>query len=51
MSLRIPIARLINAAVPITSIVSHDTDATGDGTASASNLLPGNYTCTVVIDP
>jgi Prealbumin-like fold domain len=30
---------------------SGSTDANGDGTFSDTNLLPGTYTCTVVIDP
>jgi len=30
---------------------AHDTDATGDGTLSLSDLEPGTYTCVVVIDP
>ena len=41
----------VNDAAPGTSIASHDTNATGDGSASATDLKPGNYTCTVVIDP
>lgn len=30
---------------------SGSTDASGDGTVTASDLEPGTYTCTVVIDP
>jgi prealbumin domain-containing protein len=30
---------------------SGDTPASGDGTFSDTNLLPGTYTCTIVIDP
>jgi uncharacterized surface anchored protein len=33
------------------SVGSGTTDATGDGSASATDLEPGTYTCTVVIDP
>jgi hypothetical protein len=33
------------------TVASGSTDATGDGSATASNLEPGTYTCTVVIDP
>jgi hypothetical protein len=33
------------------TVASGSTDANGDGSASASNLTPGTYTCTVVIDP
>lgn len=34
-----------------TEIASGSTGTTGDGSATASNLLPGTYTCTVVVDP
>jgi Prealbumin-like fold domain len=34
-----------------TTVASGSTGANGDGSASASNLEPGTYTCTVVIDP
>jgi hypothetical protein len=33
------------------TVASGSTGANGDGSASASNLTPGTYTCTVVIDP
>ena len=33
------------------TVASGTTAASGDGSASASNLEPGTYTCTVVIDP
>jgi hypothetical protein len=33
------------------TIASGSTGANGDGSASASDLEPGTYTCTVVIDP
>ena len=33
------------------SVASGTTDANGDGSASASDLVPGTYTCEVVIDP
>jgi uncharacterized surface anchored protein len=33
------------------SVASGSTDANGDGSASATDLLPDTYTCTVVIDP
>jgi hypothetical protein len=33
------------------TIASGNTAANGDGSASASDLEPGTYTCTVVIDP
>jgi Prealbumin-like fold domain len=33
------------------SVASGSTDANGDGSASAVDLLPDTYTCTVVIDP
>ncbi len=33
------------------TVASGSTDANGDGSASASDLTPGTYTCTVVIDP
>jgi Prealbumin-like fold domain/Domain of unknown function (DUF5979) len=33
------------------TVASGSTDANGDGTASASDLEPGTYTCTIVIDP
>lgn len=33
------------------SVASGSTGANGDGSATASNLLPGTYTCTVVVDP
>jgi hypothetical protein len=34
-----------------TSVASGSTDANGDGSATASDLPPDTYTCTVVIDP
>ncbi len=34
-----------------TTVASGSTNAVGDGSASASNLRPGIYTCTVDIDP
>ena len=33
------------------TVASGSTGANGDGSASASDLRPGTYTCTVVIDP
>jgi len=33
------------------TIASGSTGANGDGSTSASDLKPGTYTCTVVIDP
>jgi Prealbumin-like fold domain len=33
------------------TVASGTTGANGDGSASATNLAPGTYTCTVVIDP
>ncbi|WP_406046625.1 prealbumin-like fold domain-containing protein [Kribbella sp. NBC_00889] len=36
---------------PSGQVASGSTGANGDGSASASNLKPGTYTCTVVIDP
>jgi hypothetical protein len=33
------------------TVASGSTGANGDGSASATNLEPGTYTCTVVIDP
>jgi Prealbumin-like fold domain len=33
------------------TVASGTTGASGDGSATASNLEPGTYTCTVVIDP
>ena len=33
------------------TVASGSTGANGDGSASASDLAPGTYTCTVVIDP
>jgi uncharacterized surface anchored protein len=33
------------------TVASGSTGANGDGSASASNLQPGTYTCTIVIDP
>jgi hypothetical protein len=33
------------------SIASGSTGANGDGSVTASNLEPGTYTCTVVVDP
>jgi uncharacterized surface anchored protein len=32
-------------------VASGSTDANGDGSATAPNLEPGTYTCTIVIDP
>jgi Prealbumin-like fold domain len=34
-----------------TTIASGSTPASGDGSVSASNLKPGTYTCTIVVDP
>lgn len=34
-----------------TIVASGTTDPNGDGSASATNLEPGTYTCTLVIDP
>jgi hypothetical protein len=34
-----------------TSVASGSTGANGDGSASASNLTPDTYTCTIVVDP
>ncbi|MFG1820328.1 hypothetical protein ACGFIF_41675 [Kribbella sp. NPDC049174] len=36
---------------PDGQVASGSTGANGDGSASASDLKPGTYTCTVVIDP
>jgi hypothetical protein len=36
---------------PDGQVASGSTGANGDGSATASNLKPGTYTCTVVIDP
>lgn len=36
---------------PSGTVASGSTGANGDGSASALNLPPGTYTCTVVIDP
>ena len=33
------------------TVASGSTAANGDGSTTASNLVPGTYTCTVVIDP
>jgi len=33
------------------TVASGSTGANGDGSATASNLRPGTYTCTIVIDP
>ncbi|TCM43578.1 SpaA isopeptide-forming pilin-related protein [Kribbella sp. VKM Ac-2568] len=33
------------------TVASGTTGANGDGSASATNLQPGTYTCTIVIDP
>jgi hypothetical protein len=33
------------------TVASGSTGANGDGSATASNLEPGTYTCTVVVDP
>jgi hypothetical protein len=33
------------------TVASGTTGANGDGSASANNLPPGTYTCTVVVDP
>jgi hypothetical protein len=33
------------------TVASGSTDANGDGSASASDLEPGTYTCTLVVDP
>ena len=33
------------------TVARGSTNANGDGSASAFNLRPGTYTCTVVIDP
>jgi hypothetical protein len=33
------------------SVASGSTGANGDGSATANNLLPGEYICTIVIDP
>jgi hypothetical protein len=41
----------VDSADPPNSVASGSTDANGDGSASATDLEPGTYTCTVVIDP
>jgi hypothetical protein len=41
----------VNTAAPGTPIASGSTAANGDGSATATDLEPGTYTCTVVIDP
>ena len=41
----------VNDAVPPGTVASGTTGANGDGSATANNLAPGTYTCTVVIDP
>jgi hypothetical protein len=33
------------------TVVSGSTGANGDGSATATDLEPGTYTCTIVIDP
>jgi hypothetical protein len=33
------------------SVASGSTGANGDGSATTNNLVPGTYTCTVVVDP
>jgi hypothetical protein len=41
----------VNDATPPAVVASGTTNAVGDGSASATGLRPGTYTCTVVIDP
>jgi hypothetical protein len=33
------------------TIASGKTDANGDGSLNPKDLLPGEYTCTVIVDP
>jgi hypothetical protein len=44
-------ASTIVCTSPNGQVASGSTGANGDGSASASDLKPGTYTCTVVIDP
>jgi hypothetical protein len=41
----------VDSATPPATVASGSTGANGDGSSTASNLEPGTYTCTVVIDP
>ena len=41
----------VDDAAPPNSVASGSTAANGDGSATASDLQPGTYTCTIVIDP
>jgi hypothetical protein len=42
---------IVCKAADNSTVASGSTDANGDGSATASDLEPGTYTCTVVIDP
>jgi hypothetical protein len=44
-------ASTISCVQGSTTVASGSTGANGDGSASATNLEPGTYTCTVVVDP
>lgn len=44
-------ASTIECKLGTTVVASGSTGANGDGSATASNLVPGTYVCTVVIDP
>jgi Prealbumin-like fold domain len=41
----------VDESDPPNTVASGSTNANGDGSATASDLMPGTYTCTVVIDP
>jgi Prealbumin-like fold domain len=44
-------ASTIDCTLSDTSIASGSTAANGDGSVTASNLEPGTYVCTIVVDP
>ena len=44
-------ASTISCVQGTTTVASGSTGANGDGSASATNLPPGTYVCTVVVDP
>ena len=41
----------VDSASPSNTVSSGSTGANGDGSATANNLRPDTYTCTVFIDP
>ncbi len=41
----------VDSAVPPNTVASGSTGPNGDGSATAPDLEPGTYTCTVVVDP